>query len=71
MATQGSKTLFFVGLFSLFLAQVLIGWPLSWFYAYLLGKKAFSPPSEEEAKLASNRDYVPDQGRFPKSDLLP
>ena len=60
MAPRGSKTLFFVGLFTLFLAQVLIGWPLSWYYAYLIAMKAFSLPSEEEQNLAqpSNRDYV-------------
>lgn len=49
-----SKTLFFVGLFQLFLAYILIGWIFSIYWGWLIVKKSFDNPDELNKFLDRN-----------------
>ena len=42
-----SKTLFFVGVFQLLLAYILVGWVLSVYWGYLIARKAFFEDQNE------------------------
>mmetsp|Transcript_24859 Transcript_24859/g.18799 ORF Transcript_24859/g.18799 Transcript_24859/m.18799 type:complete len:86 (-) Transcript_24859:79-336(-) len=44
-----SKTLFFVGVFQLFLAYILVGWILSIYWGVLIVRKSWEDKEEMEA----------------------
>ena len=45
---QCSKTQFAVGLLQFSLTWILIGYPLSWYWAYLIVKKSIDTPDEDD-----------------------
>ena len=49
-----SKTLFFVGVFQLFLAYILIGWLFSIYWGYLIVRKSLEDETELKKFLDKN-----------------